>query len=110
MDSDRVHLKSIREAIIRIKHRTENGREFFFKDRMIRNAVFRELKTIGSSVKSLSRDLKSRWPDFPWSRYAEMGDSPVEDYLGADLKVVWDEFERRLNNLLKAIEEIQAKI
>ena len=49
------------------------GREAFLADKMIQDAVIRNLEVIGEAVKNLSSDLRDQHPDIPWTRIAGMG-------------------------------------
>lgn len=106
MKEDKVYLNHIRDAIMQIKSYTANGRDSFFNERIIQDAVIRNLEIIGEAVKNLSPELRKGKPDVPWSRIAGMRDVLIHDYFGVDLKTVWDVVKNRLPDLLLYTEEL----
>ena len=106
MKDDEVYLKYIRDAIVQINSYTAEGEESFFKEKIIQDAVIRNLEIIGEAVKNLSPDIRKRKPNVPWSRIAGMRDVLIHEYFGVDLKTVWDVVENRLPDLLRQVEEL----
>ena len=109
MRDDRFYLSQIREAIKEIRRDAAEGPASFFHNKMTQNAVIGNLMTIGEAAHNLSRELKRRWDDVPWSRIARFSEVRMEDYLGVDLKIVWDTLQNRLTDLLRRVEEILAE-
>ena len=106
MKDDEVYLKHIRDATVQINSYTAEGEESFFKEKIIQDAVIRNLEIIGEAVKNLSPDIRKRKPNVPWSRIAGMRDVLIHEYFGVDLKTVWDVVENRLPDLLRQVEEL----
>ena len=106
MKDDEVYLKYIRDAIVQINSYTAEGEESFFKEKIIQDAVIRNLEIIGEAVKNLSPDIRKRKPNVPWSRIAGMRDVLIHEYFGVDLKTVWYVVENRLPDLLRQVEEL----
>lgn len=106
MREDEVYLSHIRDAIAQIQMYTTDGRESFFRNTMIQDAVVRNLEIIGEAVKHVSAELRDRNPEIPWQRVAGMRDVLIHNYLGVDLKLVWDVVQNRLPDLLRQIEQI----
>ena len=73
---------------------------------MVRDAVFRHLKVIHDSTKQPFRAFKRCRPHVLWSICANLVEGSIDDYLAADRKIVCDEVERRLDNLLHNFEEM----
>ena len=65
MKDDEVYLKHIRDAIVQINSYTAEGEESFFKEKIIQDAVIRNLEIIGEAVKNLSPDIPKRKPNVP---------------------------------------------
>ena len=72
-----VFLQHIRDAIARIEAYTVDGRRAFLADRMVQDAVIRNLEVIGEAVRNLPLDLRRNIRRFPGgaSRRCEMSSS-----------------------------------
>jgi uncharacterized protein with HEPN domain len=107
---DRVYLGHILEAVQLIESYTARGREMFLADRMVRDAVLRNLEVIGEAVKNVSPGLRSRRPDVPWQRIAAMRDVLIHQYFGVDPILVWEIIEQRLPQLKRGVESLLAEL
>lgn len=99
MKDDRLYLIHIMECIERIERYTASGRDAFFSDTMIQDAVLRNLHTLSESTQRLSAGLKDRHPKVDWYSIAGFRNVIVHDYLGVDLETVWDIVEHDLPEL-----------
>ncbi len=63
MKDDAVYLRHILDAVAKVEHYTAGGRDAFFADPMIQDAVLRNLEIIGEAVRNLSADLRRRHPE-----------------------------------------------
>ncbi len=106
MKDDRVYLNHIRDAVIRIESYTSKGKEVFFRESMVQDAVIRNLEVIGEAVKNLSADLRARHPEIPWARIAGMRDVLIHEYFGIRLQTVWNAVETRLPELKQHVESL----
>lgn len=57
---------------------------------MIQDGVIRQLEIIGEASKRLSDNTKASYKDIPWKDITGMRDKLIPDYLGTDIKAVWD--------------------
>lgn len=103
MKDDRLYLIHILECIERIERYTAPGRDAFFSDTMMQDAVLRNLHTLSESTQRLSDALKDRHPEVDWFSIAGFRNVIVHDYLGIDLKTMWDIVERDLPELKLAV-------
>jgi uncharacterized protein with HEPN domain len=86
-----VYIKHILDAIARIeRYLTGISYEQFNEDTLIQDGVIRQLEIIGEASKRLSDGSKANYEDVPWKDIAGMRDKLIHDYLGTDIKAVWD--------------------
>jgi uncharacterized protein with HEPN domain len=100
---DRLYLINIKEAVDRIQHYVEDGREAFSTSTLIQDAVLRNFQTIGQSAGRISDDLRKRHSDVDWRGIVGFRNVLVHDYLGVDLDRVWQVVERDLPELEQQI-------
>jgi uncharacterized protein with HEPN domain len=105
---DRLHLEHIIDAAEAIVLYTTGGREAFFEDRMIRDAVTRNLEVIGEASNRLSPALRDRTPEIPWRRIAGLRDIVIHQYDYVDYNEVWNVVEDDLPGFLAEIRRIIA--
>ena len=98
----------MQECIERLERYATPGRDAFFADTMIQDAVLRNLHTLSESTLRLSDALKDRYPEVDWASIAAFRNVVVHDYLGTDLARIWDIVERDLPKLKHAIGTILA--
>lgn len=99
MKDDRVYLINILECIGRIESYTKSGKEEFFNSNLIQDAVIRNLEIIGEATKNITSTLRNNHTDIPWKQMAGLRDILIHDYMGVDLKTVWNVVENELPNV-----------
>jgi uncharacterized protein with HEPN domain len=62
----RVYLAHILECIDRIERYTRGGREAFFREALIQDAVIRNMEIIGEAAKRVDDDYRMAHPQIPW--------------------------------------------
>jgi uncharacterized protein with HEPN domain len=76
-------------------------------------AVVRALEIIGEAARHISRNLRLKYPEVPWSKMTGMRDKVIHDYFGVDLEVLWKTVQQDLPELQQAVakmlEEEQGK-
>ena len=84
---DIVYLKHILDAIRLIEEylQTKNYNDFI-KNRMLQDAVIREIEILGEAAKNLSNELKNKYPEIPWRRIAGMRNKLIHGYFGGRLR------------------------
>ncbi|MGK7945607.1 MAG: DUF86 domain-containing protein, partial [Microcystaceae cyanobacterium] len=88
------------DCIDKIKNYSQGGREVFFRDSMVQDAIIRRLQTLAESTQRLSEELKADISGVDWRNISGFRNILVHDYLGGiDLNTVWDVVENDLDDL-----------
>jgi uncharacterized protein with HEPN domain len=95
----RVYLAHILECIDKIERFTADGRERFFQEVMVQDAVLRNLEVIGEAAKRLDDAYRAAHPEVPWRALAGLRDVLIHQYEGVDLEKVWAIVEQELPSL-----------
>ena len=104
MKDDFVYLRHISDAAADIAKYTSGGEESFFSEKMIQDAVIRNLEIIGEAVKNISQETRDKNPDIPWKQIAGLRDILIHQYFGVDLDTVWLVVKNRLPLLVERIQ------
>ena len=62
----------------------------FEQDKRTHYAVIRALEIVGEATKNIPLEIRDRYPTVPWRLMAGMRDKLIHDYIGADLKKVFE--------------------
>jgi uncharacterized protein with HEPN domain len=100
---ERLYFAEILEAIDRIVTYTNEGREAFFGDAMIQDAVIRNIEIIGEAVRGVSQSTRQAHPEIPWSSIAGTRDRVIHGYFEVDLEIIWEIVEKELTGLRQQI-------
>ena len=103
MKNDLLYLINIKECIENIESYTVEGKEAFQQNRMMQDAVIRNLEIIGEATKLLSSEMREQYPDIPWRKMAGLRDVLIHDYLRVDLEEVWMIVDMNLPDLKSKI-------
>ena len=90
MKDDRLYVEHILECISRIQEYCQGGEDAFFESHIVQDAVLRNLQTLTESSTRLSQGLKAAHPGIDWHGVAGFRNVLVHDYLGINLRRVWD--------------------
>jgi len=101
------YLDDIRNAISEVEDFT-CGMDFdaFVTDKKTVNAVIRSLEVIGEATKHIPSSIRKKHPEIPWTRMAGMRDVLIHDYMGVDLKTIWNVIRERLPELKVHLEKV----
>ena len=103
MKDPRVYLAHILECIGRIESYVANGKDAFFAEPLIQDAVIRNFEVIGEAAKRLPDTYRQANPSIPWRSLAAFRDVLIHQYEGVSLPDVWQVIERELPILKAAI-------
>lgn len=99
----RVYLAHILECLQRVERFTADGKDRFFRDAMVQDAVLRNFEVIGEAAKLLEEPYRQAHPEIPWKALAGLRDVLIHQYEGVDLARVWVLVENDLPGLKRAI-------
>lgn len=103
----KVYMRHMLEAIESIESYINNISENnFYKNKMIQDAVVRNLEIIGEAAKNVVKLTRDKYPDIEWKRIAGLRDVLIHEYFGVDIEKVWRIVEGRLPDLKKKLRRI----
>ena len=110
MRNDRIYLTHIREAIESIEEYLKDvSYDRFVSNKMIIDAVVRELEIIGEASNNLSDEFRKKYSGVLWRRMKDMRNFLIHEYFGVNTKVVWDTCKDDLPQLKSFMEKILDK-
>ncbi|NJR51842.1 MAG: DUF86 domain-containing protein [Leptolyngbyaceae cyanobacterium CSU_1_3] len=104
MRRDDERLRDILEAIEAIERYTQQGREIFDEQELIRVWVVHHLQVIGEAVNALSDELTDRYSETPWAQIIAFRNLVVHEYFRVSLNLVWSIVENNLPSLKSTVE------
>lgn len=102
----RVYLVHMLERIKRIQAYIQPGRDAFFSEILIQDAVIRNLEIIGEAARKIGEDYRVAHPEFQWKGMTGLRNILIHDYEEVDLEKVWQLVTGELSPLKTAIEKI----
>lgn len=86
-----VYLKHILDAIDKIdKYLKGQDLTSFLQDTLVQDGIVRQIEIIGEATRHISPPLLDQYPEIPWQDIIGMRHKLIHDYMGIDLKAVWD--------------------
>jgi uncharacterized protein with HEPN domain len=104
-EREQERLRYVQVSIARIEQYTEGGREAFFQEPMVQDAVLRRLEPLADATSTLSDALKERHPEIPWSQVYGFRHVAAHAYEYLELHRVWEIVEDYLPGLKTAIDQ-----
>lgn len=85
---------------------SEIDREQFLNNRLVRDAILRNLEVIGQACKDYGLEqLEQTHPAIRWKRIAGFRNQLAHEYLGLDLELVWTIISVQIQPLHRALTE-----
>jgi len=78
----------------------------FAKDDKTSSAVVRKLEIIGEATKNITKEMRMKYKEIPWSDIARMRDKIIHFYFGVDYEIVWKVIKERLPVLKQQIKRV----
>lgn len=102
-----LYLRDIIEAANNIAQDIEGcGREDFLANRMLRDAVVRNLTVVAEAGGHVSQTLRERYPDVPWADIVAFRNILVHAYFGLDWDIVWHAASQQVSELADSVARI----
>jgi len=96
----RVYFEDILDAILNIEQYTKNQNfEEFKKNKLVKDAVIRNLEIIGEAVKNIPERIKEKHPKIEWREIAGLRDILIHRYFEVNIKILWDIIKNKLPDL-----------
>ncbi len=102
----RVCLVHILACIEKIERFTVVGKQAFFEQDLIQDAVLRNFEVMGEAAKRIDEGFRANYPHVPWRALAGLRDVLIHQYDRADLGQVWELVENDLPGLKRAIDAL----
>ncbi len=82
----------------------------FSKDKKTVNAAIRSLEVLGEATRHIPRNIRGKYKEVPWAKMAGLRNVLIHEYMGVDLKTVWNIMTKRIQELKPSIEDIKTDL
>ncbi len=82
----------------------------FLRNKMVQDAVMRQLEIIGEAARSVSMDLRRAHPSVEWEKIIGMRNRLIHAYNRVDLDIVWEVVQIDVPSVERQIEKILKEI
>jgi uncharacterized protein with HEPN domain len=90
VNKDRIYVEHILKNIAHVQRLTAESEALFFENEDTQAAVLYYLQTMAESVTRLSDSIQQQHPQIAWAQIRGFRNLIVHDYLGINLKIVWE--------------------
>lgn len=103
----RVYFEDMLNAIMNIEEYVGNmGFEEFRKNKLVRDAVIRNLEVIGEAAKNIPKEIKEEHSEIKWREIAGLRDILIHKYFEVNIRILWDIIEDKLPDLKKKVTSV----
>ena len=82
------------------------SKDDFLKNKLVQDAVIRNLEIIGEAAKHIPEDIRGKYPGIEWKKMAGLRDVLIHNYMGVDLDEIQKIVSARLPRLRAALKAI----
>lgn len=75
----------------------------FIQDKMMVDAVLRNIEIIGEATKNISENIRKKYPEIPWKRIVGLRNIVIHEYFGVDLENIWEIITENIPKVKPAI-------
>lgn len=109
--SSDLYLSDVLDSIEKILEYTHGmSFESFKQNKLIVDAVMRNLEIIGEAAKRIPPELKRNNPHVEWKKITGLRDILIHEYAAINLEIVWDIVSNKIPELKRSIEEIRQNL
>ncbi|MFH1176017.1 MAG: DUF86 domain-containing protein [Acidobacteriota bacterium] len=102
---DAVYLHHIADALDQIAEYTRGlAKQHFLSNRLVQDAVLRQLEIIGEASRNLSDTFHRAHPEIPWPALIAMRNRLVHGYFDVNVLIVWEVLENDLPALRELVD------
>ena len=76
-------------------------------DKLVTDAVLRNIEIIGEASNNLPEDVRAKMPDIAWKKFVGMRDWLSHVYHRVDSDIVWEVVEAKIPELLRAVQSFK---
>ena len=110
-ERDLVYLDSLVDAADAIREFVgSRTKQEFFAQRLVRDAVLRNLEVLGEAASRVSAELQRTHPEIPWKKASGMRNHLAHGYLTLNMDLIWDTVKRDVPTIGEQARAIRTKL
>lgn len=107
----RFRIQDILECMDRIAEYTAGmSYEDFLDNRLVIDAVVRNLEVVGEAARHIPDEVQTRFPDIPWVEMKGMRNILIHEYFGVSLEIVWKTVRDNLPPVESKLKEVLKQV
>ena len=103
---NKMYLEHILDCINQVEKCIAYKKKKFVEDRILQDAIVRNLQVMAESTQKLSKSLKLNATDITWHSLSGLRNVLVHDYLGIDMDEIYQTIKSDLPKLKKRVKEM----